>query len=127
MVVMLQLVAVVVQVTERARRRERQLAAFREERQLLAEVACDLLLARGRDDFRGDLLPQRLALRIERTGWKSLQHAGIHVGPAEVLGDPPVKHYFDGVVEQNDRQPQPRHLAVEDEPLRRFELDDCPA
>jgi hypothetical protein len=111
-VVMLQLVAVVVQVTERTRRRERQLAAFREERQFLAEVACDLLLARGRDDFRGNVLSQPLTLRIERTVWRSLQHAGIQVRPAEVLADPPVKHYFDGVVEQNERQPQARHLAV---------------
>ena len=113
--------------TERARRRERQLAAFREERQFLAEVACDPLLTRGRDDLRGNFLPQRLTLRIERSAWESLQHAGIHVRPAEVLADPPVKHYFDGVVEQDERQPQARHLAVEDEPLRFFELDDRPA
>lgn len=35
--------------------------------------------------------------------------------------------HLDGVVGQDDGEPQARHLTIKDESFRRFQLDDSPA
>ena len=38
-----------------------------------------------------------------------------------------MEDHLDGVVEQDDGEPQARHLTIEDESFRFFQLDDRPA
>jgi hypothetical protein len=38
-----------------------------------------------------------------------------------------MEDHLDGVVEQDDGEPQARHLAIQNEPFGFFELDDRPA
>ena len=41
--------------------------------------------------------------------------------------DSPMEDHLDGVVEQDDGEPQARHFAIQNEPFGFFELDDRPA